>query len=116
MKVKITIALAVAALGSVAAVQIADAHYLCGCKAYKAAQSYAKGTAQRIADDAGTTVYWDVKKPCSQRTAHRWVCDASFSWTEPGAGRQSCTVKVISQFASRTSYQVRTKATGINCN
>jgi hypothetical protein len=116
MKVKIIVALAVAVVASLAAVSLANAHYLCGCKAYKAAQSYAKGTAQRIADDAGATVYWDVKKPCSQRTAHRWVCDASFSWNEPGAGKQFCTVKVISQFASRTSYQVVTKGTGVNCN
>ena len=29
--------------------------------------------------------------------------------------RQGCTAKIISQFASRTSYAVRTKATGINC-
>jgi hypothetical protein len=115
MKRKFALALAVAGLGSLMGASLADAHYLSGGDAYNAARQATKRTAQRIADDEGTTVSWAVKKPCSQRSAHRFVCDAAFSWTNANGGREFCTVKVISQFASRNSYSIRTKATGINC-
>jgi hypothetical protein len=116
MKSKFALALAVAGLGSLMGASLADAHYLSGGDAYSAARVSTKRTAQRIANDEGTTVSWAVKRPCSQRSAHRWICDAAFSWIGADGSRNFCTVKVISQFASRTSYQIRTKATGINCN
>jgi hypothetical protein len=115
MKTKFALALAVAGLASLMGASLADAHYLSGGDAFRAARSGAKGTAQRIADEQGTTVSWSVKKPCSQRSAHRWICDGAFSWTDANGADQFCTVKIISQFASRNSYAIRTKATGINC-
>src|SRR5262245_6946341 len=116
MKSKFALALAVAGLGSVVSASLADAHYLSGGDAFDAARVFTKRTAQGLADDQGTTVTWSVKRRCSQRTAHRWVCDASFSWIDRNGSRAFCTVKVISQFASRSSYQVTAKGTGINCD
>ena len=115
MKSKFALVLALALFGSLMAASLADAHYLSGGDAFKAARVSTKRSAQRLADDQGATVSWAVK-PCSQRSAHRWVCDAAFSWIDVNGNRATCTAKVISQFASRSSYRIRTKATGINCN
>src|SRR4051794_41813307 len=103
MKTKFFLALAGAGLASLMSVSLADAHYLSGGDAYKSARVYAKRTAQNIANDQGTTVNWAVKRNCSQRTAHRWICDGAFSWTDRNGADQFCTVKIISQFASRNS-------------
>jgi hypothetical protein len=116
MKTKLTLVLAVAGLASLMGASLADAHYLSGGDAFNAARVSTKRTAQRLANDNGTTVDWAVKRPCSQRSAHRFVCDAAFRWTDANGNEVFCTAKVISQFASRTSYQINTKATGINCN
>src|SRR3954469_16559357 len=116
MKFKLALVFAVVALGAVAGASTADAHYLCGCKAYKAAQTFAKRSARRVANEQGTTVTYIVKKPCSYRTAHRWVCDSAFRWTAPDGSQVFCTMKIISRFASADSYRVIAKGTGANCN
>src|SRR5215213_1626297 len=88
MKSKFAIVLALALFGSLMGASLADAHYLSGNDAFKAARVSTKRTAQRLANDQGTTVNWAVKNPCSQRTAHRWICDAAFSWTGAPALRR----------------------------
>ena len=96
MKSKFVCALVIAALGSLMAASLADAHYLSGNKAYRIAERDTAFTAREIGNGAGTNVDWAVRRPCSQRAAHRWVCDAACR-------------------ASRTSYAIRTKAVGSNC-
>jgi hypothetical protein len=114
MKSKFVSALVIAALGSLMGASLADAHYLDGGTAYRVASRDTRNTAQEIANRSGKTVSWSVRNPCSQRTAHRWVCDAAM-WVSNGGGRRVCTAKVIVQFASRTSYALRTKAVGFSC-
>ena len=112
MTSKIAVALAVAALGSLMGATLAEAHYLSGDSAYSRARSQTRSLAQDLADRTGKTVGWDVRRPCSQRTAHRWVCDGV---VYVNSGRRYCTFKIIVRFASRTSYAVKTKETGVNC-
>jgi hypothetical protein len=112
MKSKFTVALAVCVLGSLLGASLADAHYLSGSAAYNRARADTRATAQELADRTGKTIGWDVRNPCSQRTAHRWVCDAVFY---VNSGQRYCTFKIIVQFASRTSYALKTKAVGSNC-
>jgi hypothetical protein len=114
MKSKFVTALVIAALGSLMGASLADAHYLSGNQAYRVAVRDTAFSARDIGNRAGTTVEWAVRRPCSQRSAHRWICDGAFRATADGV-RRVCTFKIIVQYASRTSYAIRTKAVGSNC-
>ena len=116
MKRGLVLALAVAAITAIIGAPAANAHFLSGSKAYNTASSFARRVAINLAEISGSDVKYGVKKPCSQRSPHRWVCDSRYQFTDQNGNPADCTMKIISQFASSTSYTVKAKGTGINCD
>lgn len=95
------VALALVIVASLAVSSVASAHNLPSRYAKKGARVVAKDFAQNFAGQGDTDVRYGAGK-CSQRTAHRWVCQFFVEGVDD-AGPYLCRGYAIVRFVSASS-------------
>ena len=99
-------------VASLAVSGVADAHYLSTRTAKKGARVLAKDYAQAFADQGNENVRYGSGK-CSQRTAHRWVCQFFVTGIDAD-GEYLCRGYAIVRFVSASSNSVTAKSQSRN--